>query len=66
MPTIRVPSVALPLGSRHGGVAWVIFVAMPDGRIVGVVASGAAADNVTGLLAATQLILDSIKFDATR
>ena len=66
MPMIRVPSVALPLGPSHGGVARVIFVAMPDGRIVGVVASGAAADNLTGLLADTQPILDSIKFDATR
>jgi len=65
VPLIRLPSIPLPLGVTHGAVARVIFVELPTGRIVGVVASGANASNLTGLLAVTQPVLDSIVIDGT-
>jgi len=65
IPMIALPTVTLPLGPSHGAVGRVFFVQMPNGRIVGVQASGAAADNLDGLLAATQPVLDSIKLNAT-
>ena len=64
VPLIRLPSVTLPLGPSHGAVARVIFVLLPSGRTMGVVASGASADDLDGLLDATQPVLDSITFDA--
>ena len=64
IPMLALPKVTLPLGASHGGVGRVFFVQMPNGRIVGVQASGAAADNLEGLLTATQPVLDSIKLNA--
>jgi hypothetical protein len=64
VPMIALPTLKLPLGPSHGAVGRIFFVQMPNGRIVGVNVSGAGADNLDGLLAATQPVIDSIQLNA--